>query len=118
MRCTLAGEWPASDPDPNPWTLTPFKTPDLTPTPTYCTTKPATNPIIPPTPPTNPTTNPKTNPNTHPYPPLPNTPTLLYTNTRRVGNLAMPRPLEVSAALNRLRSLQIAESKRRDFEKL
>jgi len=36
----------------------------------------------------------------------------------RVGNLAMPRPLEVSAALNRLRSLQIAESKRRDFEKL
>ena len=34
----------------------------------------------------------------------------------RVGNLAMPRPLEVAAALNRLRSLQIASSKRLDFE--
>ena len=51
------------------------------------------------------------------------TPTLTLTPEpltlpRRVGNLAMPRPLEVSAALNRLRSLQIAASKRRDFEKL
>ena len=46
------------------------------------------------------------------------TPNLTLAPTRRVGNLAMPRPLEVSAALNRLRSLQIAASKRRDFEKL
>ena len=34
---------------------------------------------------------------------------------RRVGNLAMPRSLEISAALNRLRSLQIASSKRQTF---
>ena len=33
----------------------------------------------------------------------------------RVGNLAMPRPLEVAAALNRLRALQIRGTKRQPF---
>ena len=106
MRCTRAGDTTSKPTAPRNPSLQPLGTQPAAPRHTTCSPSHTLQPLAP-----------SLQPHAHSLEASVSSlePLVVLWLCRRVGNLAMPRSLEISAALNRLRSLQIASSKRQTF---